>query len=81
MVSMIKNFGMLLVVATSGTALAEELTDENLDLADPNVRSYGYDYKLASTDGNMGVDLRANFDLGASYEAPMYSQAQYYTTR
>ena len=80
--SLIKNGCMLLALAGSQVVAEElELAGESLDLAEPPLRTFGYNYAVMDTSGNLGVDLTANFDLGGNYELPMYSQAQYYVTR
>ena len=39
----------------------------------PQVKAFGFDYNGLNTDGNWGVDLGLNADVGVSYELPLYN--------
>ena len=52
------------------------LMQEKPVLEHPNVTMLGYQTKAYSMDGWFGVDLGINFDIGASWEVPLYNRNQ-----
>lgn len=67
---------------SSGTQKFESAGDEK----SPRVRTFGYDYTYPTSSAeyesaDIKASTRASFDLGVNYEAPAYTQAQYYITR
>ena len=74
-----------LLIAFVASMCLESLAIEDMrDEKSPVVRTFGYSLATInpiSTDTNLAVDARASFDLGASYELPVYTQAQYYIAR
>ena len=56
--------------------------DDEMNMA-PTMKTFGYEYKVNPISGNtdLAVDMRANFDIGANYELPFYTQEQYYIGR
>ena len=76
---------VLALAAIASTAVCQDDGDsleENLKLF-PNsyMISTDYSHPLKSAARLAGIDLTGNFDFGANYELPMYSEAQYYITR
>ena len=78
---------VLALAAIASTAVCQDDGDsleENLKLI-PNSymisTNYSYPFNSTSTTRLAGIDLTGNFDFGANYELPMYSEAQYYITR
>ena len=61
---------------------SEKSLEESLKLI-PNayMLDIDYSYPAKSTSRLAGIDLTGNFDLGANYELPMYSENQFFIMR
>ena len=66
---------LALIASLSSVSYASQILDG------PNIKTFGYEKTYASSDGNIGFTGDANFDLGASYELPVYTREQYYIAR
>ena len=77
---------LLLLAFIANVCCGEETFEDARKEMSPRVKTFGYETTYPTDtatydSADSKAYARASFDLGASYEAPIYTQAQYYIGR
>ena len=80
-----KTILFLLALVSSLSSATKKFEDESEEVT-PRVKTFGYDYQYPTSTTEFDsafikAKTRGSFDVGANYEAPAYTQAQYYIAR